>query len=82
MNTTAIIMFQPFVVEQVILIYQNGELIETRKETVDRISNVLSEMSGHYGLSNIQLIGNQDYLGRFQNEIRSKVPSTVKIDIL
>jgi hypothetical protein len=82
MNMTAIIMFQPFVLEQVILVYQNGNLIDTRKEPMDRISSVLAELSNQYGLSTVQLIGNQDYLGRFQNEIRSVVPTTVDVNIL
>lgn len=82
MNMTAIIMFQPFVLEQVILVYQNGNLVDTRREQIDRIPSVLAELSSHYSLSNIQLIGNQDYLGRFQNEIRSTVPTTVDINIL
>ena len=82
MNMTAIIMFQPFVYEQVILVYQNGNLIDTRKEPMDRISIILAELNNQYGLSTIQLIGNQDYLGRFQNEIRSVVPTTVDVNIL
>ena len=82
MNRTAIIMFQPFVFEQVILVYENGILIDTRKESIERISSVLRDLSSQYGISNIQLIGNQDYLGHMQNEIRNAVPSTVDINIL
>lgn len=82
MNKTAIIMFQPFVYEQVILVYENGILIDTKREPIERIPHILGELSAQYGLSNIQLIGNQDYLGRMQNEIRSTVPSTVDINIL
>ena len=82
MNRTAIIMFQPFVFEQVILVYENGILIDTKKESIERIPSVLRDLSSQYGISNIQLIGNQDYLGHMQNEIRSTVPSTVDINIL
>lgn len=82
MNRTAIIMFQPFVFEQVILVYENGILIDTRKESIERISSVLRDLSSQYGISNIQLIGNQDYLDHMQNEIKSTVPSTVDVNIL
>jgi hypothetical protein len=82
MNKTAIIMFQPFVYEQVILVYENGTLIDTKREPIEKIPYILGELSAQHGLSNIQLIGNQDYLGRMQNEIRGTVPSTVGINIL
>lgn len=82
MNTTVVIMYQPFVIEQMVIIYQNGEIIETKKVNIEEIPFLMRDYSSKYGISNINLIGNQDYLGRFQNEIKAKVPSTVKVNII
>lgn len=82
MNTTVVIMYQPFVMEQMVIVYQNGEIVDNRKETVERIPQLMRELSSQYGVSSISLIGNADYLGRFQNEIMSQVPTSVKVNVL
>lgn len=81
MNSIVII-YQPFAIEQMVILYKDGEVAENHRCPIERVPMLIEEISQHQGVSSVNLIGNSDYLGRFQKEILGKVPTNVSVNIV
>ena len=57
-----VVFFQPFSMLQNIVVYKNNEVIETALVEIDKIPNAVKSKCSTYGITNVDLKGNQDYL--------------------
>lgn len=67
-----IVNFQPFVVEQEILVYTNGECVYQAKVEIDRVPSVVKGLKNKFNIDKIDLCGNSQYLSRFKAELGSE----------
>lgn len=78
-----VIMYQPFVVEQLVIVYNNGVVVETHRININEIADLIEKLTIQYSnVNSISLIGNQDYLIRYQKDLGLRVPDNVKINIV
>lgn len=78
-----VIMYQPFVVEQLVIVYNNGAVVETHRININEIADLIEKLTIQYSnVNSISLIGNQDYLIRYQKDLGLRVPDNVKINIV
>lgn len=80
--TNIAINFQPFLKNQTIYTYSDGNLIEETSVTIDEMPAAVSALSNKFGADEIDLIGNQDYLARFKAELSTKFNNNVNINII
>ncbi len=64
--------FHPFTMNQNILVYMNGECVKTVSVTVDRVVDTVNGLCKQYGIHQIDLCGNQNYLERYKNLLNAK----------
>lgn len=65
-----IVNFQPFVVEQHIMVYKNGACIEQQYVDFEQVLEKICFLSNKYNISNIDLCGNTDFLKKFKNDLQ------------
>ena len=81
--TNIIVNIKPFDVNQDILVYSDGALIQETKATMDNLSSIVKSISTKFSASEINLIGNQDYLSHLKAEIGSNFErNEVNINII
>lgn len=61
MNKHIIAMVHPFVVEQEVRVYDNGECIKITSCTLDNIENTILTLANQYNIKQIDLAGSQIY---------------------
>lgn len=71
MNKHIIAMIHPFVVEQEVSVYDNGECIKTINCTLDNIENAILSLVNQYNIKQIDLAGNQIYNLKIRDNINT-----------
>lgn len=71
---SVVIIFQPFVINQAIMLYQNGNIIENYQTPIENIVNTINSIKQQYEISSINLVGNKDYLLNFKGELSTIIP--------
>ena len=61
MNKHIVCNIHPFVLEQEVNVYDNGECIKTAKCTLDNLEENISSLINMYNIKQIDLAGNQLY---------------------
>ena len=64
-----IVFFQPFSRLQNIIVYKNGEVVDTKQVEIERVSNVIKGVCSTYSITDVDLKGSQEYLEKYQAEI-------------
>lgn len=67
-----IVNFNPFMLEQSVLMYSDGNCIEEIHSPIDRVTDVVMGLKNKYNVDRIDLCGNSDYLSRFKAEMNLK----------
>lgn len=65
-----IVNYQPFTVQQAIYVVENDKVIDCTSVELDRVDNAVEGLSLKYHITDIELHGNNDYLYRFDQEMR------------
>ena len=76
MKDKIIIKYQPFSVNQLILVVKNGAVVNSFSTDLDRINNVVNGFAKEYGITNIEMHGNADYLSKFKSSLNSQFASS------
>jgi len=71
MNKHIIAMVHPFVVEQEVSVYDNGECVKTINCTLDNIENAILSLVNQYDVKQIDLAGNQIYNLKIRDNINT-----------
>ena len=64
-----VVFFQPFDVLQTIVVYQNGEVVDTKQVEIERIPNVVKGVCSTYNIKDVDLKGSKGYLEKYKSEI-------------
>ena len=64
-----IVFFQPFSIMQNIIVYKDGEIVDTKQVEIERVPNVVKGVCSTYNIQDVDLKGSQDYLEKYQAEI-------------
>lgn len=80
--TNITVNFQPFLRNQMIYAYKDGNIVEDVSVPIEEISSAVTNLSKKYNANEINLIGNQDYLARFKAEMGTKFTEGVNINII
>lgn len=67
-----VVAFQPFSVNQNVIVYSDGDILEEFSVEMDKIVDVISGLKKQYNSTNIDLIGSEDYLTHFKTRLLSK----------
>lgn len=76
-----VIIFQPFILKQKVFVYQNGSCIRTIEVAQDKISDAVIGFSKEYGITEVDLIGGEDYLSKFKEDILKRTSQGEKYNI-
>lgn len=76
-----VILFQPFVLKQKVIAYNNNESVFEYEVTVDEISSLVETLTKENTIDVVKIIGHRDYINKYQADIISKIPSTTQIKI-
>ena len=64
-----VVFFQPFDILQTIIVYKNGEVVDTKRVEIERIPNVIKGVCTTYNINDVDLKGSRDYLEKYKTEI-------------
>lgn len=81
MEDKIIVMFQPFDKLQNIMVYQNGERVETVSVEVERIPHSVRGLASKYDINKVSLCGSKAYLAKFQQEITASANFNQALDV-
>lgn len=76
-----VILFQPFVLKQKVIAYNNEECVFEYEVTVDEIPSLVETLTKENTIDVIKIIGHRDYINKYQADIISKIPNTTQIKI-
>lgn len=83
MNSHIIVQFEPFDIQQQIMVYENGECVSHSYATIDKIVEVVDVLKAKYNIKQIELYGYRDYLARYKALMKTKFnDNDCKIEII
>lgn len=62
---------KPFVMQQNIFVYENGNKIDSIKSTIDDIQDIIIDIATKYETNSVELIGAKSYLEGIKNRIET-----------
>lgn len=77
-----VVLFQPFVLKQKVIAYNNTECISTYEVNIDEIPALVETLTKENTIESVKITGNRDYINKYQADIISKIPANIKINIL
>lgn len=80
--TSIAVNFQPFLKNQKIYAYADGNIVEEMEVALEDVDNAVQVLSSKFNANEINLIGNQDYLERFKTEMSTKFSNIATINII
>lgn len=83
MNNHIIVQFEPFDIQQQIMVYIDGKCVSHSYTTVDKIVDTVDALKIEYNINQIELYGYHDYLTRYKALMKTKFnDNNCKIDII
>lgn len=76
MENKIVIKYQPFSVNQLILVIKDGAVVNSFSTDIDRVNNVVNGFAKEYGITNIEMHGNADYLSKFKASLNNQFASS------
>lgn len=73
--------FQPFTMSQQILVYEGNNIIDSFSVDSNDVINTIKGLKNKYNADEINLVGNTDYLSKFQKDLSTDFDMT-KIKII
>lgn len=64
-----IVNFQPFALQQEVLVYVDGACIYQTKVTIDEFHSTIKGLKDKFSINKVDLCGNSAYLSRFKAEL-------------
>lgn len=61
--------FQPFTMSQQILVYEGNNIIDSFSVDSNDVINTIKGLKNKYNADEINLVGNTDYLSKFQKDL-------------
>ena len=77
-----VVLFQPFVLKQKVIAYNNTECISTYEVNIDEIPVLVETLTKENTIESVKITGNREYINKYQADITSKIPANIKINIL
>lgn len=77
-----VVLFQPFVLKQKIIAYNNKECVSQYEVNIDEIPALVETLVKENNIKSVKVTGHREYINKYQADIISRVPSNVKINIL
>lgn len=77
-----VVLFQPFVLKQKIIAYNNKECVSQYEVNIDEIPALVETLIKENNINSVKVTGHREYINKYQADIISRVPSNVKINIL
>lgn len=77
-----VILFQPFVLKQKVIAYNNQECVSQYEVNIDEIPTLVETLTKENTIDSVKITGHRDYINKYQAEIVSKIPTNIKINIL
>lgn len=77
-----VVLFQPFVLKQKVIAYNNTECISTYEVNIDEIPALIETLTKENVIDSIKITGHREYINKYQADIISKIPTNIKINIL
>lgn len=72
MNNHIVVQFEPFDLQQKIMVYIGGECISYSYATVEKLVDTIEALKAEYDIKQIDLYGYRDYLSRYQALMKTK----------
>lgn len=69
---TLAVFFQPFVVEQKIVLYKNGNIENQFTSSIDEVMDKVNGLVNTYDVTDVKLYGSSDYLNGFEQKMNTK----------
>ena len=76
-----VILFQPFVLKQKVIAYNNQDFVNEYEVDIDAISTLVETLVKNNPIKSIKITGNRNYINKYQAEIISRIPNNRSIDI-
>lgn len=80
--TNITINFQPFLNHQIIYAYVDGAIVDEVAIPLADMPKAVKAMATKYNATEINMIGNQDYLSRFKAEMATDFSNDININII
>ena len=77
-----VVLFQPFVLKQKIIAYNNKECVSQYEVNIDEIPALVETLVKENNINSVKVTGHREYINKYQADIISRMPSNVKINIL
>lgn len=77
-----VILFQPFVLKQKVIAYNNQEFVNEYEVDIDAIATLVETLVNNNPVKSIKITGHREYINKYQADIISKIPANIKINIL
>lgn len=72
MNNHIVVQFEPFILQQKIIVYVNGECVSYSYATIEKLVDTIEALKSEYNIKQIELYGYRDYLSRYQALMKTK----------
>lgn len=82
MKNNIVILFQPFVLKQKVIAYNNEENIAEYEVDIDAIPILIETLIKNNPIKSIKITGQRDYINKYQADIISKIPDNIEISII
>ena len=77
-----VVLFQPFVLKQKIIAYNNKECVSQYEVNIDEIPALVETLIKENNINSVKVTGHREYINKYQADIISKIPANIKINIL
>lgn len=72
MNKHIVVQFEPFDLQQKVMVYIDGECFSYSYATIEKLVDTVEALKSEYNIKQINLYGYKDYLSRYQALMKTK----------
>ena len=77
-----VVFFQPFAIQQNIVVYKNNEIINNRQVKITDVAATVKGLCSQYNIKSVDLKGNKDYLNKYKAEILTGDYNLLDVNII
>lgn len=77
-----VILFQPFVLKQKVIAYNNTECVSQYEVNIDEIPALMETLTTENAINSVKITGHREYINKYQADIISSISGPAKISII
>lgn len=77
-----VVLFQPFVLKQKVIAYNNTECVSTYEVNIDEIPALVETLTKENVIDSIKITGHREYINKYQADIISSISGPTRISII